>query len=419
MKKKGYLSKLFVTSIIALVFLCFGFIVTPAAAHDDDPGGLLRFFRVFFSHLVMRDLGNYEWTEVNPAAPWAPRTGLESVELGGRFYVMGGRTPLPPPAPPFASIIQRDVWVSEDRGASWELLGEAPWPERAFFEAVTKGRYMYVMGGQSFSLECPIPGCAPEDQVPVSVFYNDVYRSSDGISWELMTDDAAWAPRSGLSAVVHRGWIYVFGGAFGDDEAIGGAGREFFTDVHKSRDGRHWIKVTDDVPWPGRGGAAAVVKNGWIYLLGGEEGFLLEPFGDVWRSRKGAEWELINKEAWLPRSGHKCGVLTGMIVCFGGFNLLGNPMDVQISRDGRNWIGLDPAGPAAPPWMAASPDAIKYDFDIIVTKSRNPKYRGIHTFGGDRETFDPPQGPFNEEDFDLGVDNDVWRFAPPTRRHHW
>ena len=90
---------------------------------------------------------------------------------------------MPPPAPPFASIIQRDVWVSEDRGASWELLGEAPWPERAFFEAVTKGRYMYVMGGQSFSLECPIPGseCAPEDQVPVSVFYNDVYRSSDGI----------------------------------------------------------------------------------------------------------------------------------------------------------------------------------------------------------------------------------------------
>ena len=98
-------------------------------------------------------------------------------------------------------------------------------------------------------------------------------------------------------------------------------------------------------------------------------------------------------------------------------------MDVQISRDGRHWIGLDPAGPAAPPWMAASPDAIKYDFDIIVTKSRNPKYRGIHTFGGDRETFDPPDGPppgpFNEEEFDLRVDNDVWRFAPPTRRHHW
>jgi hypothetical protein len=368
------------------------------------------------------DLNDYAWTEVNPSAPWAPRAGLESVALNGRFYVMGGRTPLPPPAPPFASIIQRDVWASDDRGASWEYLGEAPWPERAFFESVTMDGYIYVMGGQSFDLVCPFPGCTPDQQIPVSQFYNDVYRSSDGIDWELMTDSAAWAPRAGLSAVVRRGWIYVFGGAQGDDEAIGGTGREFFTDVHKSRDGRTWIEVTDEVPWRGRGGAATVVKDGWLYLLGGEEGFLLPPFGDVWRSRSGADWELVNEEAWLPRSGHKCGVLTQSIVCFGGFNLFGNPMDVQVSRDGIYWAPLDPSGPASPPWMAETPDDIKYDFDIVVDESGMPKQRTIHTFGGDRETFEflplpmvgsPPQPPGDVEP-DLRVDNDVWRFSLPT-----
>lgn len=421
MNKKTKLTRVFIISTV-LIFFCLGLSITPLAASDDDSNEYFRFFRVFLSYLSTFNFENYEWTEINPSAPWAPRAGLESVELKGLFYVMGGRTPLPPPAPPFASIIQRDVWVSEDRGVNWKSLGEAPWPRRAFFESVTKGPYMYIMGGQSFDLECPFQGCTPEQKIPVSKFYNDVYRSRDGINWELMTDNAAWAPRSGLSAVVHRGWIYVFGGAQGDDEAIGGTGREFFTDVHKSRDGRNWIKVTDIVPWDGRGGAAAVVKNGWIYLLGGENGFLLPPFGDVWRSRYGANWELVKQEAWLPRSGHKCGVLTNTIVCFGGFNLAGNPMDVQISSDGYDWMALDPVGSAAPPWLASSPDSIKYDFDIIVTRSQNPKYRGIHTFGGDRETFDfqdgppqgAPQGALTEGVPDLRVDNDVWRFAPPS-----
>jgi hypothetical protein len=116
-------------------------------------------------------------------------------------------------------------------------------------------------------------------------------------------------------------------------------------------------------------------------------------------------------------------VIVSHIVCFGGFNLAGNPMDVQISQDGRHWRELDPQGPAAPPWLADFPEDIKYDFDIIVSRGQHPKHHGIYTFGGDRESFDlppggptgPPEGPpsgFDAEAPDLRVDNDVWRFAP-------
>lgn len=404
--------------IATLLLLCCA--VSPAAADDDrSVKKFIRFLELLFTKLEkVLDFDAYDWTQINPGAPWAPRAGLESVELNGRFYVMGGRTPLPPPAPPFASIIQRDVWASDDRGVTWEFLGEAPWPERAFFEAVTKGGYIYVMGGQSFDLVCFSPnGCPPDPLIPVSKFYNDVWRSPDGVNWELLTDNAGWEGRAGLSAVVHNRRICVFAGAQGDDEAIGGSGREFFRDVWCSYSGRYWRKVRNEAPWPGRGGGAAVVKKGWIYLIGGEAGFLDPPFADVWRSRDGRRWQLVNANAWLPRSGHKCGVLINNIFCFGGFNLFGNPMDVQRSPDGIHWTELD--WPAAPPWNAASPLDIKYDFDIVVKKNKGLG-GAIYTFGGDRETFDPPpfggapesvEGP--PPPGDLRVDNDVWRFAPP------
>ena len=67
------------------------------------------------------DFGSYEWTLVNEEAEWAPRAGLQVVELRNRFYLMGGRTARPPSFPPIPgdSDIWGDVWMSDDRGESW------------------------------------------------------------------------------------------------------------------------------------------------------------------------------------------------------------------------------------------------------------------------------------------------------------
>ena len=156
-----------------------------------------------------------------------------------------------------------------------------------------------------------------------------------------------------------------------------------------------------------RAGAATVVKGGSMYLLGGEVGFTCPPgqpdctppyFNDVWRSTNGKKWKRMTGSAgWSPRPGHKCEVLGKQIVCFGGFGLPVNPTDVWSSTNGRTWRQLP--GTA---WNAASPDEIKYDFDTtVVGKGRKA---AIHTFGGDRETFD-----FSNPSNYLRVDNDVWR----------
>ena len=365
------------------------------------------------------------WTKVYDGGQsgWAGRAGLQAVELRDRLFVLGGRTPDPTQFNPFGSILWNDVWASGDLGASWDRLGTAPWAPRAYFQAVTKGGAMFVMGGQN--LGAPPPA-------PPSQFFNDVWTSRDGVSWQLLAEHAPWQARAGLSAIVFKGWIYVLGGSNGDDVAIGGTGREVLDDVWRSRDGKSWQLVTADAPWPARAGAAVVEKNGYLYVLGGEDGFLCTVgpaglqcpyFNDVWRSRDGARWELVTPAAgWSPRPGHQAQVLGDTIIVFGGFGwpspakpglppgqgnplLPGHPTDQWASRDGNQWTKLPGS-----PWNAASPADIKYDFDSLVVRTGPFGLRqSILTFGGDREISFVSPDP-------TAVDNDVWRLTPQLWR---
>ncbi len=174
-----------------------------------------------------------------------------------------------------------------------------------------------------------------------------------------------------------------------------------------------------------RAGARVVVKNGYLYLLGGEEGFFCQQpcdppyFNDVWRTRNGVDWELVTADAeWSPRPGHMAVVLYNHIVLFGGYGLStdpsdpfgsDNPMDVWVSRNGEHWVQISDS-----PWNAAFPDQVKYDFDALVLRGgRHGRRPAIFTFGGDREDFDFTD-PLNY----LNVDNDVWRFSVGRGRGH-
>jgi len=379
-----------------------------------------------------------EWIKIYDGGDegWAKRAGLQAVELNDRLYVLGGRTPNPSEFDPFGSILWDDVWESQDLGKSWTRIAagqvanpqdpDTIWPARGYFQAVTLDGAMIVLGGQDFSVapnplypdNCP-PAPAPcPPFVPDSNFFNDVWGSADGINWNQLTASAPWEGRSGLSAIVFKGWIYIIGGGKGDDDAIGGQGRVLFNDVWRSQDGLNWELVTDDAPWEARAGAAVVEKNGYIYLLGGEDGFLCEfemgmqkcpYFNDVWRSSDGASWELVTASAgWSPRPGHQCQVISDTIVCFGGFGFpIGapsvpvHPSDVWISRNGANWEQISDA-----PWNATSSADVKYDFDsLVVADEQTEMPPSIFTFGGDREA------SFVFPDPTL-VDNDVWRYSP-------
>ncbi|MFM7252922.1 MAG: hypothetical protein ACKO27_07635 [Ilumatobacteraceae bacterium] len=356
------------------------------------------------------------WTMAVDGAPWGGRAGLRVVALDGadgqQLFVLGGRTPKDSPIPG-VSDLWGDVWRSDDAGVRWTKVLEsgAAFAPRAYFQALVHDGAMYVIGGQDFGF-------------PASNFYNDVWRSADGVTWERMTEAAPWVGRAGLMAASFGDAIYVFGGSRNDDSAIigpTGPAREYFNDVWRSTDGgATWEEVAAAAPWPARAGGAVAVHEGALYLLGGEVGFICQPFpgcdppyfNDVWRTTDGDTWELVAEEAaWSSRPGHQCEsldittpALSGpAIVCFGGFGQLENPIDVWATSDGATWAQLDSS-----PWNAATSEQGRYDFDstVAVVPGEAGDVPAIITVGGDRETFE-----FGDPENWLRVDDDVWWFV--------
>jgi len=321
------------------------------------------------------DLGA-TWTQVlgnGEPDSWAGRAYFQAVAKDGEIFVIGG----------------------QDFGLE----------ENPFCELLEQG--LTPPPGLGIDPNAPCPPFLPTSQ-----FFNDVWSSPDGSSWIQRTADAAWVGRAGLSAVVLGEYIYVMAGSTNDDASIigpNGPAREYFNDVWRSTDGTEWELVTAEAPWEPRAGASVVVYADELWLLGGEDGFTCEPlpdcdapyFNDVWKSSDGAAWTLVNPAAdWSPRPGHQCEVAADEIVCFGGFGLVENPSDVWHTADGIDWTLH-----ADEPWNATSPEDVKYDFDS--TTITVDEVAAIVTVGGDRETFD-----FEDPENYLRVDSDVWRFGP-------
>ena len=115
-------------------------------------------------------ISSYEWINVRPTVPfnpgmWAPRAGLQAVELRNDLYVMGGRGPF---SFETETMLYGDVWKSTDVGATWTRVAQwqpdqgaqQMWKPRAYFGSVTHRGRMYVIGGQNFesTAEPDLPG---------------------------------------------------------------------------------------------------------------------------------------------------------------------------------------------------------------------------------------------------------------------
>lgn len=130
-----------------------------------------------------------------------------------------------------------------------------------------------------------------------------IWRSEDGVEWHEVTHAAPWPTREfpGLLAFNDRLWF--FGGGInydtGDDE--------YFNDVWVSDDGVTWDLVTEHAEWEGRYWFGFATFDDKMWLLGGwnyhDKGDNF--FGnknDVWYTENGSTWQpLLSSYTWRPR----------------------------------------------------------------------------------------------------------------------
>lgn len=243
-----------------------------------NPGDKQHFPRTCNSE-VWSSTDGVDWTLVNPEAPWEPRHTAGYAVHNGRMWVIGGDC--------LQRHYQSDVWSSAD-GVTWQQeCAQVPWGPRVLHYTVAFAGRLWVLGGQT------LPQFAPEKLV----YYNDVWSSVDGRDWVRVTEHAPWSERGMIGgAAVLGGRLWVLGGGTYDTPER--PQRLFYNDVWSTTDGRTWECVQPQAPWHPRQYHDVAVWDGKLWVM---EGWNQQNRNDVWYSADGVHWTELPDTPWPPR----------------------------------------------------------------------------------------------------------------------
>ncbi len=227
-----------------------------------------------------------------------------------------------------------------------------------------------------------------------NVLHRDLYRSADGVTWELVSDAT---PYDGYAEMtVYRGKVWAVKGSVWcsedgehwtqvlDKTPFGvrgygellvhndrmfqlGSGR----DVWASSDGVNWECVQADTGYESRSGAAVASYRGKLWVMGGsvprpndppEKGYAsITTLNDVWCSEDGVSWERVLEHApWAPRKWFVAAVYADRLWIIGGYDNVNNDnfAEAWYTTDGINWTRFE----SEPMWSSRHEPTV-YVFD--------------------------------------------------------
>ena len=171
---------------------------------------------------------------------------------------------------------------------------------------------------------------------------NDVWQSTNGADWSLVTGNAAFAKRNQHAMTVFQGKMWIVGGI------PDGGSYPRMNDVWYSTNGADWTLVNSNAQFSKRGGHKLVVHDDGsgekMYLIGGHDGLSASAnfLNDVWVSSDGANWTQLTASApFAGRYGISVVSADGKIIAAVGGSNGGNYRDVWSSSDGINWMLLN------------------------------------------------------------------------------
>jgi uncharacterized membrane protein YgcG len=195
------------------------------------------------------------WTLEAASPGFTNRSAQSSVVFLNSMWVIGGEDVT-------TATTYDDTWNSTD-GIAWtQQAAPAQFGTRAGQSTVVfnngTGDALWLIGGYDFT----------------GFPYNDIWYSTDGVTWYLENASAGFDPRSGHTSLVYDNRIWVIGGT---DNA-----GTMYNDVWYSDDGITWTKATGHAGFSPRYGHSSLVFDNALWVIGGYD--LATAFGDVWYS---------------------------------------------------------------------------------------------------------------------------------------
>lgn len=267
-------------------------------------------------------ISNYQWQQVNGYNTFGARDGAGAYVFKDSLFLLGGWTDVDNVNYPEKT--NSEVWVSAD-GANWTLKTVAQWERRHTFGNLVFNNKMWVVGG---------------DQLQ-GHFQKDVWNSTDGVNWTQVANNVPWGDRMTHITCVFNNKMWVMGG-----QKILGWGNTIdtvYNDVWSSSDGINWNLVTQAAPWQPRGqiGGSCVFNNKMWIIGGGTYNGNRIYYNDVWNTSDGVNWTQVSANTpWDKREYHEVIVYNNAMWVLGGFDATDNKRDVWYSTDGVNWTEL-------------------------------------------------------------------------------
>lgn len=196
---------------------------------------------------------------------------------------------------------QPNIYCTRD-GKQWNILStNSNLPKRFFYHPFVFDNKIWIIGGEDHSTA-----------------YADVWNSTDAIHWSKQKDQLPFGKRSGSQIVQLNNWLYLLD-----------------NDVWRSADGLNWEKWADEIV---KGekifGYSAQVFDNKIWLLGCNRNGQFS--SQVLYSADGKTW-LSQQAPWLPRGGIAATVHQGQIFMTGG-KYGGTPNHPDFRYDNDVWV---------------------------------------------------------------------------------
>jgi hypothetical protein len=261
---------------------------------------------------VWKSRDGVRWSLVNTSPPYVHYSAF--VAWRGRMWAIGPSSyssedgvdwrPEPIESPVLnRTVVFRDALVSiygatvvaTENGEHWTTLThDAPWgADRVQPTVLVYQDKIWVMGGTG--------GTSELDET----YHNDVWVSSDGMTWSLVNAYADWTPRLWTSGVVYDDKIFVINGSSLIEwpDEYGNTAEVWFTE-----DGVEWFLLESELRWPARHASFTTVdpQHGLLVLAGYGHGGIERMYNDVWSLRASvffskAEGDLHDLGTWGKR----------------------------------------------------------------------------------------------------------------------